>query len=522
MLVLLIWGLSALPAAAGASPTQAESAALYTAGLAWLVPIGLGLLACGTVPAGRVAPVIRTGWLALVISAVTYWLCGFAFQFGGIGFVAGHPDLAGLAREWVWSPLRAAWGGEWGMLGLEGFLLRPPAATPAAFSLFLAQLPWLTTAVALPLWSLQGRARPAALPAAGLLAALLYVLIGNWTWGGGWLANLGLNLEMGHGLVDLTGAGAIHLAGAAMALAGMLAFGIRPAARSTVQQLSLPTVEVGAQTAVAADGETYVTMPPLHLPLLGTLGAWLALIGTMAWIVDAPSWTVHPPGGAWAEMGIKLVLAAAGGAAVSLAFCWLTTGEGNALMVARGALGAAVAAGAGLPFVPFGAALAIGAIAGLLVPLVQYLIDHVLRLDDPTSVVATHGVPALWGLLAVGLAADGLAGQGWNRVAGSGVIGWLGAVEGAPWFSQFRAQLAGAAVIVIAAFMLSWLLFAAIQGLTRAWQGEYTIRLPAGRRPPRRRFSWHLPRFHLVKAAPEPPAPSPAASAPDPDREDSA
>ena len=55
---------------------------------------------------------------------------------------------------------------------------------------------------------------------------------------------------------------------------------------------------------------------------------------------------------AWTRVGIGLMLAAAGGAAAALAFSWLTTGEANALMTARGVLAAIVAASAGLPFLP--------------------------------------------------------------------------------------------------------------------------------------------------------------------------
>jgi hypothetical protein len=171
-------------------------------------------------------------------------------------------------------------------------------------------------------------------------------------------------------------------------------------------------------------------------------------------------------------MGIGLLLAAASGALTTLAFSWLTTGQGNALMVARGVLGALVAASSGQPFLPLWAMLAIGAAAGLLVPLVQYLIEHLLRLDDPTSAIATHGTSALWGLLAVGIFAGG-------HVDGVDAGPIAGLIHG-EW-GQFRAQATGAATIAVASFCVSWLLFAAVQGMTRAWQGEYTIRLP--RRP---------------------------------------
>jgi ammonia channel protein AmtB len=143
-------------------------------------------------------------------------------------------------------------------------------------------------------------------------------------------------------------------------------------------------------------------MPVLHLPVLATFGAWLATVGWLGWTLSSPIYVVTELQLRWIEMLIGLLLAAAGGAMVALLFGWLTTGEANALMTARGVLGALIAVGAGLPFYPLWATLAVGAGAGFLVPLVQYAIDHLLRLDDSTSAIAMHGMPALWGLLGPG------------------------------------------------------------------------------------------------------------------------
>ena len=452
-----------------ASPVLAQGSDLIgpsgrlpgTIALAWLVPIGLGLMACGAVPPGRVVTVIRLSWLALGASIAVYWACGYAFQFGGIGFAVDHPDLAGLAREWSWAPLDASWGTEWGVIGLTGYLLQGPASTPAALALFLSQLPWITTAVAIPLWSMQGRTKPFALLPAALLFALLYTLLGNWIWGGGWLANLGLNLDLGRGFIDLGGASLVHLAGAASALAGMLAFGVRAVARQGVTQLPLPTLQVeDGMVQPAVNGEAYVPMPPLHLPLFATLGAWMVLIGSMGWLISTPAHVVGEAPSAWTETGLSLALAAAGGAMASLAFSWLTTGEGNGLMTARGTVGALIAVSAGASLLPGWVALAAGGAVGMLVPLVQYAVDHLLRLDDPTSAVAMHGIPALGGLLLLGAWDPG---------------------------GQLQAQLTGSITVLLVAFVPSWLLFAAVQGLTRGWEEGYTLRLPRLRRARRGR-----------------------------------
>lgn len=506
-LTVVAWAWLAVPVWAQDGVPDLPDAFYLSTALAWLVPIGLGALACGTVPPERAPAVMRVGWLAVGLSVIGYWLCGFAFQFGGLGFVSAHPDLAGLAREWTFAGLEGTSGGGWGVIGLEGFLLQGAAGTPAALRLFWTQLPWITTAVALFLWSLQGRVWPLCpalrrgtgglgvlLVLGGLIQALLYTLVGNWTWGGGWLANLGLNLGMGHGFVDLAGGGGVHLLAAASALTGLAALPMRPnawAARrlGAAQQLALPTLyepeTSGSDVRWTTRDEPYVPMPTLHLPVLATVGAWLALLGWVGWCVATP---LHAIGGAGLprfEAAIGLLLAAAGGALGALFSSWLTTGEGNSLMTARGVVGALVAVSAGLPFYPLWAALAVGAGAGLLVPVVQYTVDHLLRLHDPTSAVAVHGVPAFWGLLAVGLFAGGSAGAGWNAVGaasylgveGQGVSGYLVSPGFASdWPGQFQAQALGAATIVAAALLANGLLIGVLRGLVRAWYGKGAVR----------------------------------------------
>ena len=474
LLVTLFWFSWSRPILAQAPNAGGPDGLFGSAALAWLVLIGLGMLACGTVPPERVPTVMRVGWLALGLSVIGYWLCGFAFQFGGVGLRAG-PELAGLAREWTLSGMEGAWGSQWGVIGLEGYLLRGPAGTPAALRLFWSQLPWITTSVAVALWAVQARTwpvgsaaqRPATsglgvlLVLTGLLQAALYTLVGNWVWGGGWLAYLGENLGLGRGFADYGGS-LVHLLAASVALAALVALpapqgaasqGAAP--RSTgaspqaeAQQLPLPELDAPVPgVRWTARDEPYVPMPALHLPVLATAGAWLALIGWLGWCTSTPLHgiaSVVPP---WPEQAIGLLLAAAGGALSALFASWLTTRQGNALMTARGVIAALIAVSAGLPSYPLSAALAVGGVAGLLVPLAQYAVDHLLHLHDVTSVLAAHGLAALWGLLAVGL--------------------WGGGGPG-----QFQAQAFGVAAIVCLALLAGGLLMGLARGLVRAWHGE--------------------------------------------------
>jgi hypothetical protein len=209
-----------------------------------------------------------------------------------------------------------------------------------------------------------------------------------------------------------------------------------------------------------------------------------------------------------------MLLAAAGGALSALLTSWFTTGEGNALMTARGVIGALVAVSAGLPFYPLWAALVVGAGAGLLVPLVQYAADHWLRLEDVTSAIALHGLCALWGLLAVGLWANGQVGAGWNRVGkgtylgieGQGVSGYLAAPGlASDWPGQFQAQAFGVAAIVLVALLGSGVLMGLARSIVRVWHGEGAPRRVArpARRAPRLRLAVSVPTWlRRLKPAP--------------------
>ncbi len=412
-------------------------------GLAFLVPIGYALIVVGGLEPERSRRAVVSFCAALGLAVLGYLATGFALQFGGIGLVYDRPGFEGLI--WEWSALGPTWGPGWGMAGLVGWGLAGPAATPAARSLALANLPWVIAAVQIPVLALQERAPRWAVGLLGLLmGGLFYPLVGNWIWGGGWLANLGSNLGLGHGLVDAGGAAGVHLLGAAVALGGLAAFASR--------------------RGPAADPQSPALLPPLHLPFPALVGAGLLLAGTVAWFSAVPL-----PDGLALDLPailLNVVLAAGGGTLLPLAYTWLVAGRPDPLMALRG-LAAGVTAGLALaPFVPPWAALVVGLAVGFLVPLAVFCANHLVGFGDSATALAVHGLGAMGGLLALGLLADGRAGAGWNGVgagdylgvAGQGVTGLLAAGGLLPdWPGQMQAQLIGVAAVALFGFFASWL-----------------------------------------------------------------
>ena len=128
-------------------------------------------------------------------------------------------------------------------------------------------------------------------------------------------------------------------------------------------------------------------------------------------------------------------------------------------MMINGMLAGLVAITAPCAFVSVQSSALIGLIAGVLVIEAAFFIEKKLRVDDPVGAVAVHGVNGMWGVLALGLFADGSYGDGWNGVAGT--------VKGLFYgdASQFYAQIIGVVTNIIYVSSIGWLVFKIIGSL---------------------------------------------------------
>lgn len=422
---------------------------LLAAALAFLIPLAVALIASAGLPESEARQAALTPLAAFALAVVGYVTAGFALHYGGIGLIVDHPDLAELV--WEWSAIPAAWGATWGMAGLAGFGFS--VQNSLTYLLLLSALPWVTTAVLLPMLALRGRVPALATALFGLLVAVVgYPLLANWIQGGGWLAKLGFNIGAGHGYIDFGGA-SLFLLGGGVALAAILAFLPR-----------LPRRQGPAE------------LPPVHLPLLAITGAGLLLAGSTGWLLAWPltDWGQVPA----VRVVATALLAAAGGAALPLFYTWFVASRADALQGARGLAAGWVAGLATAPFLTPTSALLLGAVAGLMMILGAYLVEHWLRLQDRGGVLTTFGLPALVGLLAAGILADGTAGAGYNGVgageylgvSGQGVTGLLAAAGLTPdWPGQFIAQAIGVAVIFLLGFLAASILAVPMAIVVRAW-----------------------------------------------------
>ncbi len=142
------------------------------------------------------------------------------------------------------------------------------------------------------------------------------------------------------------------------------------------------------------------------------------------------------------------MLASGFGAGTAMVYTWWTEGKPNPGMMANGMLAGLVAITAPSGFVGPLAGSLIGVVAGVLVCLSVAFFDRI-RIDDPVGAISVHGVNGLWGVLAVGIFADGTANYGGFQVTGL-LYGNLG---------QFMAQVVGAAVAFVWAFGGAYIFF---------------------------------------------------------------
>jgi Amt family ammonium transporter len=154
-------------------------------------------------------------------------------------------------------------------------------------------------------------------------------------------------------------------------------------------------------------------------------------------------------------IAVNTMLASAGGMMSAMLYMWTMYGKPDASMTGNGFLAGLVAITAPCAFVnPVGAVI-IGLIAGVLVCVSVAFFERVMKIDDPVGAVSVHGACGIWGVISVGLFADGksnFAGA-WNGVNGS----VTGLFYGDP--SQLVAQLIGVSTLIGVVFSASLVLY---------------------------------------------------------------
>ena len=239
-----------------------------------------------------------------------------------------------------------------------------------------------------------------------ILTAIVYPIVGAWTWGGGWLSQMGFQ--------DFAGSTIVHSTGGWAALAGIMVVGPRAG-------------------KFRSNGSVKVT-PPSNVPLvtLGVLILWFGWLGfnggsqlALGGVSDAV---------AMSNVLVNTNLAAASGVVTALLISRPLFGRVDLLIILNGAIGGLVSITAGPDIVTPHWAVIIGALGGLLCAGGTKLLE-IVKLDDVVGAVPAHLFAGIWGTLAVCIAAGG----------------------------KFGVQLLGVVAVGVFVFGISWLMWMALK-----------------------------------------------------------
>jgi Amt family ammonium transporter len=446
---------------------------LITGFLVMFMQAGFALVETGLCRAKHAAHVMATNFLIYALGMLGFWALGFGIMFGGyfngpvpIGW---QPPLGqGLALLNVEKGITIG-GNLWGLMGGTGFFLTNSVLDTAVFTLFLFQMVFMDTTATIPTGSMAERWNFSNFVIYGLwVGALPYAFFGNWVWGGGWLAQLGINAGLGHGHVDFAGSSVVHMCGGMIALAGSMVIGPR----------------LGKY---GPDGKPR-PIPGHNIPFV-MLGTFILAFG---WFGFNPGSTLAGTDNHISIVAVNTMLASAAGAMATYFTMKIMTGKPDPSMMCNGFLAGLVAITAPCAFVNALASVIIGAVSGVVVVFSVFFWDK-RGVDDPVGAISVHGVNGAWGVLSLGLFANGSYGAGWGGVhklisktgevttilndgaasiakynkltgdgwADQGVTGLFGKFFGAAYNdgSQFTAQCVGTLTCAVFVFTFAYIWF---------------------------------------------------------------
>jgi len=420
-----------VPAAKPGEPTTQELSeavghALISVNFVWtlvacflvmFMQAGFALAETGFTRAKNAAHTMAMNFMCYPLGMLGFWVCGFALMMGGVGAVSA---LGGTG------PLTSAFsvniaGHTLNIFGHKGLFLGGDSYDVGVFTLFMFAMVFMDTAVTIPTGALAERWKWGSFVFFCFFMSMwAYPIFGNWVWGGGWLSQLGSQFGLGHGHVDFAGSSVVHMVGGVAALVGAYLVGPR----------------IGKY---GKDGKVNA-IPGHHMPM-AILGVFILAFG---WFGFNAGSSLSGTDLRISIIAVNTMLASAGGAFSAMLVAKKWFGKPDLGLMANGMLAGLVAITAPCAFVTSFGAVAIGVIAGVLLVGAVYFVDHKLKIDDPVGAISVHGVNGAFGVIAVGLFADGSYGAGLNGVA-TPVIGLF--YGGG--FSQLVAQTIGTATCFI-------------------------------------------------------------------------
>lgn len=310
---------------------------------------GFALLAAGLTAAKNVGNMMMKNMMDMALGVLLFGLIGYHIAYSGssiIGF------------SWLWG----------------GFSDDPTTDYSLMLPVdFLFQAAFAAAAATIVAGAVAGRTQfRGYIMYSAAITALIYPIVVNWQWGGGWLSELGFE--------DFAGSTIVHSVGGWAALMGAIIVGPR----------------IGKY-----DHNGKPRAIPGHNIVIAMLGVFILFVG----------WFGFNPGSQLAadievpRIALNTLFAAAAGGVAAMGTSWIKFGKPDVSFAGNGLLGGLVSITAGAYALDGYMSVLSGFIGGIIVTFSVLMFDR-LRVDDPVGAISVHGVCGAWGTIAVGLFAN--------------------------------------------------------------------------------------------------------------------
>ena len=313
----------------------------------WMQP-GFALVEAGLTRSKNTANILMKNFCDFMCGSVLYWILGFSIMYGA----------------------------DFGLLGWSGFGFIGEDSNIPAECTFIFQTVFCATAATIVSGAMAERTKFSMyFVYSMLISAFVYPIEGHWSWGGGWLFEMGFH--------DFAGSTVVHLCGGALALAGAIVLGPRIGKYD----------KNGKSRAI-----------PGHNLVLCALGVFCLWVG---WFGFNPCSTVAATGYANAvamsHIFVTTNMAAATGGISAMLYTWIVDGKPSLSMLCNGVLAGLVGITAGCDCVDIWASAVIGIITSTIMCMSVSFIDKKLHIDDPVGAVSVHGVGGIVGTILTGV-----------------------------------------------------------------------------------------------------------------------
>ncbi|MCE8423567.1 MAG: ammonium transporter [Candidatus Methanoperedens sp.] len=375
---------------------------LIAAFLVFFMQVGFAMLGAGIIRVKNSLNFFTMVFMDFSLGALAFWSIGFALMFGGSNASIGLD----LGNAYV---------------GYSGFLLAGKTFDNYSAGFMLFQVMFAAATVSIVACAVVERLKfKAYLLYTVAVTAIIYPIYGHWIWGGGWLSQLGVK--------DFAGSGAVHAVGGFVALAGAYLLGPR------IGKFD----KDGKPNVIPGHDITYIV-----------IGTFILIFG---WFGFNAGSTLSATDLRISVIALNTFMAAAAGA-TSVCFLMVSrSGKADITMICNGALGGLVAITGPCAYVAPWAAVLIGMVGGIIFVKAYSFVEWKLKIDDPVGAIACHAANGIWGLLAVGIFADG---------SYQGVTGLIAGNT-----DQIYIQLIGAITAIVWAFGMGYIVFSLIDRIT--------------------------------------------------------